>query len=108
MPTIGLAVLLTLAAQPSWAGQASALFRVTVDLLTGTIPPGVACRNSSSEEALKCSPRPVVAGAAPSDTRVILYGSSLIEEDGRMWGAVAASRRVTWAGREYLELTLSW
>jgi hypothetical protein len=108
LPAIGLAVLLTFAAQPSRAGQASALFRVTVDLLTGTTPPGVACRNSTGAASLECSPRPVVAGATNSDTRVILYGSSLIEEDGRMWGAVAASRRVTWAGREYLELTLSW
>ncbi len=101
-------MLLTLAAQPSRAGQASALFRVTLDLLTGTTPPGVACRNGTQTNSLECSPRPVVAGAVNGDTRVILYGSSLIEEDGRMWGAVAASRRVTWAGREYLELTLSW
>lgn len=108
LPALGLAVLLTSAAHPARAGQASALFRVTVDLLTGATPPGVACRNGSQADSLECSPRPVVAGAGSGDARVILYGRSLIEEDGRMWGAVAASRRVTWAGREYLELTLSW
>lgn len=108
LPAIGLTLLLTSTAQPSRAGQVSALFRVTVELLTGAAPAGVACRNSAQAASLECSPRPVVAGASSGDARVIVYGSSLIEEDGRMWGAVAASRRVTWAGREYLELTLSW
>lgn len=81
------------------------MFRVTAELLI--TPSGVGCR-SAVANALECGPRPVVAGAANGGTRVILYGSGLIEEDGRMWGAVAASRRVTWAGRDYLELTLSW
>ena len=105
IPALGLALLLTLGIQPCHAGEASAMFRVTAELLGG--PTGVGCRTPVANLFL-CGPRPVVAGAVNGDTRVILYGSSLIEEDGHMWGAVAASRRVKWSGRDYVELTLSW
>lgn len=84
------------------------MFRVTAELLVGGSPSGVGCRNSAGVDAFECSPRPVVGGATSGDTRVILYGRGVIEEEPQMWGAVAASRRVTWAGRDYLELTLSW
>lgn len=86
------------------------MFRVTVELLTNlAAPAGVGCRNGPSVDSLECSSRPVVTTqAGASDTRVILYGSGLPEDQSNMWGAVAASRRVRWAGREYLELTLSW
>jgi len=100
-----IAMALCLGGQPAVAGRASAMFSVTMELLTQET--GVGCRNSVGE-SIECSPRPVVSGGSGSDTRVILYGSSLVPEDGQMWGAVAASRRVTWAGRDYLELTLSW
>ena len=110
VPALGLAALLSTVGPVTYAADASSQFRVTVELVSDlSAPAGVGCRNGPSVDSLECSPRPVVtAQASGGDTRVILYGSSLTPDQSHMWGAVAASRRVRWAGRDYLELTLSW
>jgi hypothetical protein len=110
IPTLGLALLLATAGPWARAAEVSAAFQVTVELLSNlAAPAGVGCHNGPSVDSLECSTRPVVVTqAGGSDTRVILYGGGLTDDQSNMWGAVAASRRVKWAGRDYLELTLSW
>lgn len=103
---LSLAVLAAAALSPCQAGQASALFRVTMDLRSPA--PGVACK-SVTGNLLECrrlisiAPQQVVRSAA------VIYRIGILEkEDSGAGEAVAASRRVSWGGRDYLEMTLTW
>lgn len=69
---------------------------------------GVGC-SSNVADALVCRQHTAVVGIpATSEPVVLLYGKESVDEKIRVWGAVAAARRVHWGGRDYLEMTLTW
>lgn len=103
-----MATLLSVASSCSVAGQASSAFEVMVTLTSVNSPTGVAC-STSLANALVCMQQSTVAGqAGNSEPVVLVYGKGSAEEEGRMWGAVAASRLMHWRGRDYVEMTLTW
>lgn len=109
LPGLALALLLGSAPGCGSAGQAIASFEVTVSLVEGTSPTGVVCRNNPVTDAIACKQQTIVAGqVGNSEPVVLLYGKGLLEEENRMWGAVAAARLVHWGGRDYVEMTLTW
>ena len=105
----GLAIALLLGFSPCWgvAGQEASAFEVRVTLVSSSSVTGVGCSNGA--DALVCRRQTSVVGqTAISEPVVLLYGMGQLDEETRMWGAVAASRRVRWGGRDYLEMTLTW
>ena len=109
LPGLAIALLAGFAPFCSVAGQAASAFEVTVSLVASQSPPGVVCSSNALPNALVCMKQSTVAGqAGTGEPVVMLYGKGLLYEEGRMWGAVAVSRRVYWGGRDYLEMTLTW
>lgn len=106
----GLAIAFLLGFSPCWsvAGQEASAFEVRVTLVSSSSVTGVSC-SSNVADALVCRRQPALVGQTGiSEPVVLLYGKGLLDEETRMWGAVAASRRVNWGGRDYLEMTLTW
>ena len=109
LPELVIVMLIGMTPFCSAAGQASVAFEVTATLASGSSPTGVVCSSTSVPNALVCMQQSTVAGqAGTSEPVVLLYGKGSLDEESRMWGAVAASRRVHWGGRDYLEMTLTW
>lgn len=109
LPGLAIALLMAVASSRVICGQANTEFEVRVTLVNGSSPRGVVCRNNDAADALVCKQQSIVSGqAGTSEPVVLLYGKGLLDEETRMWGAVAASRMVHWGGRDYVEMTLTW
>jgi hypothetical protein len=105
-PLLSFAILAACAMPTCQAGQASALFTVTMELRSPA--PGASCR-SLSGTLLECRRLVFIASQRVARSDPVLYRAGTLErEAGGAGDAVAASRLVSWGGRDYLEMTLTW
>lgn len=105
-PLLSLAILAAAALPPCQAGQATALFRVTMELRSPA--PGFACK-SLTGNLLECRRLISIAPQRVARSAAVIYRVGALEKEESGAGeAVAASRRVSWGGRDYLEMTLTW